>query len=232
MNIAIIPARGGSKRIPRKNIKLFCGKPMIVWSIEAALRSGCFDQVFVSTDDEEIATVAVSAGAKVPFLRPAALADDYSSTEDVVIHAINALASQGIDPALICCVYPTAPMVQPTDLQTGLRMMQQGDLHFALSVTSFAYPIQRALKVNSEGCLAMFYPEFAESRSQDLEEAFHDAGQFYWGTKDAWLQRSDIFGAQSAPVLLPRYRVQDIDTPEDWVNAELLFTLLQQGQYQ
>lgn len=228
MNIAIIPARGGSKRIPRKNIKLFCGKPMIVWSIETALNSGCFDRVIVSTDDAEIAEVAKKAGAEVPFFRPAQLADDYTSTEDVIIHAITELSEQGTEPTLVCCLYPTAPMARVTDIQAGLTMMQQGNLHFALSVTSFPYPIQRALKIDANGKLAMFYPEFAEARSQDLQPAFHDAGQFYWGTKKAWLQRSDIFGAYSAPIFLPRYRVQDIDTTEDWIAAELMFHLVNQ----
>jgi len=228
MNIAIIPARGGSKRIPRKNIKLFCGKPMIVWSIETALNSGCFDRVIVSTDDAEIAELAKKAGAEVPFFRPAALADDYSSTQDVIVHVLSELEKQDVDPLLVCCLYPTAPMVQVSDLQTGLTMMQQNELHYALSVTSFPYPIQRALKINENGRLNMFSPEFATARSQEMVAAFHDAGQFYWGTKNAWMQRSAIFGAQSAPILLPRYRVQDIDTPEDWLTAELMFELITQ----
>ncbi|WP_337841110.1 pseudaminic acid cytidylyltransferase [Rheinheimera sp.] len=226
MNIAIIPARGGSKRIPRKNIKLFCGKPMIAWSIQTAINSGCFDRIIVSTDDAEIAEVAQKAGAEVPFFRPAALADDYSSTQDVIAHVLSELEKQGVEPTLVCCLYPTAPMVQTTDLQAGLAMMQQGNLHYALSVTSFPYPIQRALKIDDGGRLSMFSPEFAAARSQELAAAFHDAGQFYWGTAAAWKHRSAIFGAQSAPVLLPRYRVQDIDTAEDWKTAELMFQLL------
>lgn len=232
MNIAIIPARGGSKRIPRKNIKLFCGTPMIVWSIKTALASGCFDRIIVSTDDAEIAEVAQKAGAEVPFFRPAELADDYSSTQDVIVHVLSELETQGVMPLLVCCLYPTAPMVQATDLQAGLAMMQQGDLHYALSVTSFPYPIQRALQINDSGRLKMFSPEFATARSQELPAAFHDAGQFYWGTTRAWTQRSAIFGEHSAPILLPRYRVQDIDTPEDWLTAELMFQLITQRDMQ
>jgi pseudaminic acid cytidylyltransferase len=230
MNIAIIPARGGSKRIPRKNIKPFCGKPMVVWPIETALASGCFDQVLVSTDDSEIADIALQAGATVPFLRPAALADDYTGTEAVVVHALQTLQQQGNSPQRACCIYPTAPLLQIADLQAGLALLQQNDLAFALSVTHFPYPVQRALGRGPSGGLSMLYPEYANARSQDLPETFHDAGQFYWGTREAWLQGVDIFGARSAPVLLPRYRVQDIDTPEDWISAEFLFTqMTQQG---
>ena len=232
MNIAIIPARGGSKRIPRKNIKNFCGKPIIVWSIETAIESRCFDKVIVSTDDGQIAEVAQKAGAEVPFLRPSNLADDCSSTQDVITHAISELTKQGYTPTLVCCLYPTAPMTQVADLQAGLTMMQSGNLHYALSVTSFPYPIQRALQIDNNGRLSMFSPENAPLRSQDLPPAFHDAGQFYWGTCAAWTNGLPIFGANSASIVLPRYRVQDIDTPEDWLTAELMFQLIRQRESQ
>lgn len=226
MNIAIIPARGGSKRIPRKNIKLFCGKPMIVWSIETALNSGCFDRVIVSTDDAEIAEVAKKAGAEVPFFRPTELADDFASTEDVIIHAVQTLDKSGKPPELICCIYPTAPLLQPESLQHGLTLLQQKHLHYALSVASYAYPIQRALRLDQDSRLEMFQPEHRDARSQDLTPAYHDAGQFYWGTRRAWLERQVIFGSNSAAVVLPRYRVTDIDTEEDWICAELMFRML------
>ena len=225
--IAIIPARGGSKRIPRKNIKLFCAKPMIAWSIEAALQSGCFDQVIVSTDDQEIAEVARQYGATVPFMRPAELSDDHTGTVPVIQHAIEWVNAQGQPVEQACCLYATAPFVSAEDINRGLDILDATQSDYAFSVTSYAFPIQRAIRLNDEGRVQMFNPEYFNTRSQDLEEAFHDAGQFYWGTADAWLQGRMIFGAGSVPVPLPRHRVQDIDTPEDWVRAEWLFKAMQ-----
>ncbi|NNB16067.1 pseudaminic acid cytidylyltransferase [Pseudomonas fragi] len=225
--IAIIPARGGSKRIPRKNIKLFCAKPMIAWSIEAALQSGCFDQVIVSTDDHEIAEVARQYGATVPFMRPAELSDDHTGTVPVIQHAIEWVNAQGQSVEQACCLYATAPFVSAEDINRGLDILNAIQSDYAFSVTSYAFPIQRAIRLNGEGRVQMFNPEHFNTRSQDLEEAFHDAGQFYWGTADAWLQGRMIFGAGSVPVPLPRHRVQDIDTPEDWVRAEWLFKAMQ-----
>lgn len=226
MRLAVIPARGGSKRIPRKNIKLFCGKPMIAWSIEAALQSGCFDQVVVSTDDAEIAEVACQYGAQVPFMRPAALSDDHTGTTAVVAHAINWLAAQGQTPEQVCCLYATAPFVSAEDLRRGLAVLTETACDYAFSVTSYAFPIQRAIRITQANRVEMFNPEHFNTRSQDLDEAYHDAGQFYWGQANAWLQNKVIFGPASAPVLLPRHRVQDIDTPEDWTRAEWLFKAL------
>jgi pseudaminic acid cytidylyltransferase len=223
MNIAIIPARGGSKRIPRKNIKLFCGKPMITWSIEAALQSGCFDQVVVSTDDAEIAEVARQYGAQVPFMRPAALSDDHTGTTAVVAHAIDWFSAQGQMPEQVCCLYATAPFVSADDLRRGLAVLTATGADYAFSVTSYAFPIQRAIRITPAGRLEMFSPEHFNTRSQDLEEAYHDAGQFYWGCASAWLDNKMLFSPASVPLLLPRYRVQDIDTPEDWQMAEYLF---------
>ena len=225
--IAIIPARGGSKRIPRKNIKLFCAKPMIAWSIEAALQSGCFDQVIVSTDDHEIAEVARQYGATVPFMRPAELSDDHTGTVPVIQHAIEWVNAQGQSVEQACCLYATAPFVSAEDIKRGLDILNATQSDYAFSVTSYAFPIQRAIRLNDEGRVQMFNPEHFNTRSQDLEEAFHDAGQFYWGTADAWLKGRMIFGAGSVPVPLPRHRVQDIDTPEDWVRAEWLFKAMQ-----
>ena len=225
--IAIIPARGGSKRISRKNIKLFCAKPMIAWSIEAALQSGCFDQVIVSTDDQEIAEVARQYGATVPFMRPAELSDDHTGTVPVIQHAIEWVNAQGQPVEQACCLYATAPFVSAEDINRGLDILNATQSDYAFSVTSYAFPIQRAIRLNDEGRVQMFNPEHFNTRSQDLEEAFHDAGQFYWGTADAWLQGRMIFGTGSVPVPLPRHRVQDIDTPEDWVRAEWLFKAMQ-----
>ena len=226
MNIAVIPARGGSKRIPRKNIKLFCGKPMIAWSIEAALNSECFEQVIVSTDDEEIASIAQNYGADVPFVRPKNLADDHTGTNPVIAHAIEWLNSQGLNPNLICCIYATAPFICLSDIQAGLDLIEEKNCDYVFSVTSFAFPIQRALKFEDDGKLGMFYPSNFYTRSQDLEESFHDAGQFYWGKTKVWLEGKPVFLANSLPIRLPRYRVQDIDTLEDWQHAEKMMEVL------
>ena len=223
MNIAIIPARGGSKRIPRKNIKTFGGKPMMAWSIEAALQSACFDHVVVSTDDEEIAEVARRCGAQVPFMRPASLSDDHTGTTAVVAHAINWFAAQGQSPELVCCVYATAPFVTAGDLKRGRKTLIDTDCDYVFSVTSYAFPIQRAIRLNENQRVEMFSPEHFNTRSQDLEEAYHDAGQFYWGRASAWLENKRVFSPVSVPHFLPRHQVQDIDTPEDWQRAEYLF---------
>lgn len=227
MKLAIIPARGGSKRIPRKNIKPFCGKPMIAWSIEAALESGCFDRIIVSTDDDEIAEVARQYGAEVPFMRPLELSDDHTGTIPVIRHAIETINSQGRAVEQACCLYATAPFIQAEDLRRGLEILQGSGGDYAFSVTSYAFPIQRAIRLTPEGRVEMFNPEHFNTRSQDLEEAYHDAGQFYWGRADGWLQGKMIFSPASLPVMLPRHRVQDIDTPEDWVRAEWLFKAMQ-----
>lgn len=227
MRLAVIPARGGSKRIPRKNIKPFCGKPMIAWSIEAALQSGCFDEVVVSTDDQEIADVAMAYGAKAPFTRPARLSDDYTGTIPVVRHAIEWFQQSGRPPAQVCCIYATAPFIQVDDLRRGLELLRTSDCSYAFSVTSYPFPIQRAIRITDQGRVEMFHPEHFNTRSQDLEEAWHDAGQFYWGRVQVWLEELVMFTSASAPVRLPRHLVQDIDTLEDWHRAELMFRALQ-----
>jgi pseudaminic acid cytidylyltransferase len=228
MKIAVIPARGGSKRIPRKNIKLFCGKPMIAWSIEAARASGLFDHIVVSTDDAEIAEVAKVHEAEVPFMRPAALSDDHTATSPVVAHTIEWYREHGHLPDPVCCIYATAPFVTAADLLRGLQTLTDTGSDFAFSVTSYAFPIQRAIRLTNERRVEMYQPENFNTRSQDLEEAFHDAGQFYWGRAEAWLAGKPIFSTNGAPVILPRHRVQDIDTPEDWVRAEWMFKALQE----
>jgi pseudaminic acid cytidylyltransferase len=225
--VAIIPARGGSKRIPRKNIKEFCGKPMIAWSIEAAKASGCFDKIIVSTDDAEIADVAKEWGATVPFTRPAKLSDDYAGTLPVIRHAVEWLSEREAPVDYACCLYATAPFVSADDLRHGWEVIQQPGCSYAFSITSYAFPIQRAVRITENGRVAMFNPEHFQTRSQDLEEAWHDAGQFYWGTAKAWREERPIFGEESVPVKLPRHRVQDIDTHEDWARAEWLFRAMQ-----
>lgn len=222
MKVAVIPARGGSKRIPRKNIRPFCGKPMITWSIEAARASGCFDRIIVSTDDEEIAEVARQAGAEVPFMRPPALTDDFTGTTAVVKHAVEWCAGHGLLADPVCCIYATAPFLQPSDLQAGFDLLMSGDCDYVFTVTRYPAPIQRALRVSAEGRVAMFQPECFTARSQDLEPAYHDAAQFYWGRSSAWIGGRPIF-SQAAALILPNYRVQDIDTPDDWLLAERMF---------
>ncbi len=219
--LAVIPARGGSKRIPRKNVREFCGKPMIAWSIEAALGSGIFGQVLVSTDDEEIAEVARSFGAEVPFLRPVELADDFTGTTAVVSHAANWLSEQDRCADQICCIYATAPFLQAEDLTHGLSLLKSGDWQYVFSATDFAAPVFRAFQSGPKG-LEMLFPQHEMTRSQDLPEALHDAAQFYWGTKQAWLDQRSMLSAGSTVVRIPRWRVQDIDTPEDWVRAEAM----------
>ncbi|GAB3443567.1 pseudaminic acid cytidylyltransferase [Massilia solisilvae] len=226
MKLAVIPARGGSKRIPRKNIKAFAGKPMIAWSIEAALQSGCFDRVVVSTDDAEIAEVARQYGAQVPFMRPPELSDDHTGTSAVVAHAVRWMADEGQAPAEVCCIYATAPFVQADDLRRGLRILSDSGADYAFSVTTYAFPIQRAIRVTANKRVEMFEPAHFTTRSQDLEEAWHDAGQFYWGRAEAWLAHKPVFSQDAAPVPLPRHRVQDIDTPEDWERAEWMMKAL------
>ena len=227
MRVAVIPARGGSKRIPHKNIKPFCGKPMIAWSIEAAQRSQCFDRVIVSTDDDEIAEISQSYGAEIPFIRPSSLSDDYTATLPVITHAIDWLEQNACDPSVICCIYATAPFLTEKDLRQGFELLSSSDeCDYAFAVTSYGFPIQRAFRITEQGCICMFNPEMYDARSQDLEEAWHDAGQFYWGRKEAWISQKPIFSAQSAPVVLPRHRVQDIDTLEDWKRAELMYKTL------
>lgn len=230
MIVAVIPARGGSKRIPGKNIKPFCGKPMIAWSIEAAAASGCFDRIIVSTDDSKIAEVASSCGAEVPFLRPADLSDDHTGTLPVIRHTTEWLTQNGYPVEYVCCIYATAPFVSAKDLRAGLEIIGQQQCNYALSVTSYPFPIQRAVRINEQGRLDMFQPEHFNSRSQDLEEAWHDAGQFYWGRSRAWLDEQPLFSDYSAPIRLPRHRVQDIDTPEDWDRAEWLFKAMQASE--
>lgn len=231
IRIAVIPARGGSKRIPRKNIKEFCGKPMMAWSIESAKASGLFDHIIVSTDDVEIAEIAKKWGAEVPFLRPAALSDDHTSTIDVIAHATKWALNQDWSVSAVCCIYATAPFIQIDDLNKGLQALESGDWAYAFSVTEFASPIFRSFHKRPEGGIQMFFPEHFLTRSQDLPLALHDAGQFYWGKPSSWMDGKKIFDPHSIPVMIPRWRVQDIDNQDDWIKAELYFNQLKEASY-
>ena len=224
--VAIIPARGGSKRIERKNIKPFAGKPIIAYSISAARKSGLFSRILISTDDPEIASIGAIYGAEAPFLRPDDLADDQTPTAPVLIHALKWLAQRHHHPRYFCCIYGTAPFLNPDDLQAGFQRLQETDALSVFAVTAFGYPIFRALHKEKDGRVSMIWPEHALTRSQDLPEAYHDAGQFYWGRTEGFLAEQTLFSSDSYPLIMPRSRVVDIDTPEDWEIAERLFNAL------
>lgn len=224
--IAVIPARGGSKRIPRKNVRPFAGKPMIAWPIEIALRSGLFSRVLVSTEDDEIAQAARHCGAEVPFVRPAELADDHTGTGEVMAHATQWALQQGWRPSAVCCIYATAPFIRAADLAQGLRTLEAGPWSYVIAATTFDAPVLRAFQQRPDGGLEMLFPEHMATRSQDLATALHDAAQFYWGRPTAWLKRRPGLGADSTSVRIPRWRVQDIDDEDDWRRAELLAPVL------
>ena len=223
--VCIIPARGGSKRIPRKNIKLFRGKPLLVWSIEKAIKSKCFTDVIVSTEDEEIANLAISSGANVPFLRPKELSDDFVGTLDVVKFVIKNFNKEI---KYACCLYATAPMVLTNDLVKSYKEIQiLKDDSLIFTATNFDYPIQRAFVLNSLNKASMIKKNFLFTRSQDLEKTFHDAGQFYWGKTKNWLKAKNMIDNNKA-YFLPRWRVQDIDDEEDWLRAEIIHKILEE----
>lgn len=226
MNLAIIPARGGSKRIPRKNIKNFCGRPLIAWSIESAIKCKLFDRIIVSTDDKNIASIAEKYGAEVPFVRSSELSGDYTGTIDVIAQAINWFVDHDEYPKTVCCIYATAPFVQPDDIAKGFKAISTNQWEYAFSATTYRSTIFRSFRELPEGGIEMFFPEMFSKRSQDFPEALHDAGQFYWGKPKAWINRLRIFGPKSLPIHIPHWRVQDIDTPDDWKRAELIFRML------
>lgn len=230
MRLCVIPARGGSKRIPRKNIRLFRGKPIIAYSIETALQSNCFDRVIVSTDDPEIAGISESYGASVPFTRPDSLANDHADTASVIKHAISWVEKRFEPVSDVCCIYATAPFLRKSDIHEAFSLMQESSANYCFSVAQYAYPIQRALRIN-KGRVEMLSPQLSNTRSQDLEELYHDAGQFYWGTARAWRSDISILSAQSVPYPLPAFRVQDIDTPEDWERAEYMFDAIKAQEH-
>ena len=226
MNVAVIPARGGSKRIPGKNIKMFAGQPMIAWSIQAAVASGLFARIIVSTDSEEIAAVARQYGAETPFLRPIELADDFTIIAPVIIHALDWLADHGCMTDYACCIFATAPFMQPNFIREGYDILRQRGAASSFAVTTYSASIYRALKIEKDGSLAMLWPEYELTLSNDLSETYYDAGQFYWLNVPRFLVERKIYAHDARPVVLPRYLVQDIDTQEDWLMAEAMYGAL------
>jgi pseudaminic acid cytidylyltransferase len=221
----VIPARGGSKRIPRKNIRAFAGKPMILYAIEAARAAGVFERIVVTTDDAEIAAVSASAGAEVPFVRPTELADDHTPTVPVIAHAIEACRRMGWPVEQACCIYPAVPLIDAADIVAALELLERSNTGYAFPVCPFPSPIQRALRRRADGSTSPFHPEHVATRTQDLELAYHDAGQFYWGSSAAWLQGLNIH-THARTIVLPQWRVVDIDTPSDWDRAEAYYQAL------
>ncbi|MEM6909588.1 MAG: pseudaminic acid cytidylyltransferase [Pseudomonadota bacterium] len=227
MNIAIIPARGGSKRIPRKNIREFCNRPMIAWPIAAAAETGLFDHILVSTDDEEIASVAQQSGAKTPFMRPSELADDHTGTTDVVRHALSWAIDAGWSVEAACCIYATAAFVSPQDLKATFRLLLE-DCDYVFPAVRYGHPPQRGFVSGADGSPQLLQPEQHATRTQDLPAVYHDAGQFYWGRSEAWLENRPFFGPNTRFIELPQSRAWDIDRPEDWTIAERLFAAMQE----
>lgn len=222
-NVAIITARGGSKRIPRKNIKPFCGKPIIAYSIEAALKSNLFDEVMVSTDDEEIAEVAKKYGAKVPFMRSKKNADDFTGTVDVILEVLNDYNKLGVIFTYACCIYPTAPLIQNKHLTHAYEFLVNKKFETVFPVTAFSFPILRALRIDKNNRASMIWPENMAKRSQDLPPAYHDAGQFYWMNVSAIQTNKKLYADYSGVVILDDKEVQDIDNESDWKLAELKY---------
>jgi len=230
MNVAIIPARGGSKRIPRKNIRDFAGKPMIAYAIDIARKSDLFDRILVSTDDDEIAKIAGCLGAEVPFRRPNSLADDLTPTVPVIAHAIETCRELGWTIDRVCCIYPAVPFMQASDLEAALAMLQQNDnVDYVFPVTAFPSAIQRALRQLPDGRLQPISAQNTQIRTQDLEVAYYDAGQFYWGRANSWLA-GKILHENGTGLVIPNWRVIDIDTDEDWTRAELVHGAISAGR--
>ena len=223
-NLAIIPARGGSKRIPRKNIKDFLGKPIIAYSIEAALKSELFDEVMVSTDDEEIAEIAKKYGAKVPFMRSKENADDYAGTADVLIEVINQYKTQNAKFDYVCCIYPTAPLIKQANLEIAYKMLIDNNLDSVFPIVKFSFPPQRVLKLENDN-VYMVNEEYLKARSQDIEPIYHDAGQFYWVNTELMLAEKTLFSKNSNAIILTETEVQDIDNETDWKMAEMKYKL-------
>lgn len=225
MRLAVIPARGGSKRIPRKNVRNFCGRPMLAWSVSAAIESQCFDRVIVSTDDEEVARVASAAGAECPFMRPAEISDDHTATRPVIAHAIDEMRRQGFVATDVCCLYATAPFTQGADIHRAYQEFLASGAQYLFPMMPFPAPIERAMRRASDGRISMISPDHYLSRSQDLDEAWHDAGQFYWATAKTWQTDAPIFGPESVGIPLRKNDAWDIDSEDDWVIAEALFKM-------
>ena len=229
--IAIIPARGGSKRIPRKNIKPFLGKPVIAYTIEAALGSGLFDEIMVSTDDQEIADIAVKLGVKVPFMRSVRASDDHATTADVLVEVLQTYEER-YDRQFIwgCCIYPASPLIRKEHLINGFKLLKEGDMDSVFPVTAFSYPVWRGLRRNKDGMTEMIWPEYRNTRSQDLEAVYHDAGQWYWFNIESFKAFPSLYSKRSATIVLDEMEIQDIDSPGDWKLAEMKYNLLNEKQ--
>lgn len=226
MNIAIIPARGGSKRIKSKNIRSFYSKPIIYWPINIAIQSKLFDKVIVSTDDKNIANLANQFGADTPYIRPKELADDFTGTIEVIKHAIEWAIESNLDVESVCCIYPTSVFLTAKVLKLANKVIQEKKWKYVVSVTDFDYPIQKALKITDSGGLEMNDPDFFKTRTQDLARNVHDAAQFYWGPKDSWLNGEHFFQNESYPIEIDRNKVYDIDNEKDWFIAENMFKII------
>ena len=222
MRVAIIPARGGSKRIPRKNIKEFNGKPIIAWAILAAQKSELFDCIIVSTDDNEIKSVSEKYGAIVPFIRPADIADDHTPTVPVISHAVKEIDKLYQHVEYACCIYPCSPFLLASDLVEAFNMLESTEVDFVYPIVEYPHPIFRSMRKSKNGKMEFLYPEYELTRTQDLESVFHDAGQFYWGRVDAWKELKKMH-TDGLGIEIPSYRVVDIDTEDDWKRADLLF---------
>ena len=223
--LAIITARGGSKRIPRKNIKLFNDYPIIKYSIDAAIKSKCFDEVMVSTDDKEIAEISKKLGAKVPFFRSKKTSDDYATLADVIEEVILKYKKQGKEFKYFCCLLPTAPFITSKRIIEGFQLIKNTGAESIVPITRFSYPIQRALKIE-DGQLKMFWPENYNVRSQDLTPAYHDCGQFYWMKTESILEQKQLYTKHTVPLEIPEIEVQDIDNEEDWKMAEMKYKMI------
>lgn len=226
-SLAVITARGGSKRIPRKNIKEFCGKPIIAYSIEAALKAGIFDEVMVSTDDEEIAEIAGEYGASVPFMRSKEKADDFATTADVLLEVIEEYKKIGKEYDSICCIYPTAPFITSDKLKNAMQLLADESVQSVMPIVEFSFPPMRGMYIRNEQ-LEFCYPEYALKRSQDIEKMYHDCGQFYFVKTVNFLKEKKLVMSNTKAVVVPEREVQDIDTLEDWKIAEMKYRLLRE----
>lgn len=224
-SLAIITARGGSKRIPKKNIKNFCGQPIIKYSIDAAIKSGCFDEIMVSTDDKEIAKIAKSFGAKVPFFRSPKNSNDFATTADAIEEVLNSYKNLNQNFDYFCCIYPTAPFITPEKLLNSFNLLKSSNADAVIPIVKFSYPIQRSLKIENN-VLKMNWPENYKKRSQDLKPAYHDSGQFYWMKTNSFLEQKTIFAKNTVPFIINEIEIQDIDTIQDWEIAEFKYNYL------
>ncbi len=224
--IAIIPARGGSKRIPRKNIKLFHGKPMIAYAIETAILCNLFEEVIVSTDDEEIAEIAIKFGAKVPFFRSKNNSDDFATTSDVLLEVIDQYSKKSIHLDSVCCIYPTSPLISSEDLIRAIALFESGKFDTVMACVVYSFPIQRAFRLNTKNEIELLQPDLIETRSQDLEPTFHDAGSFYFFNVPEFQKNKTLWKGKVGSFQLPELKVQDIDNMEDWRQAEMKYSEL------